>query len=309
MGQKKKWYACGILTGSIAVIMAGLILWTQGTEKNACTRSLIGPQPLDSYLCRQTFTETDYSFLCQQTGLFPPAIDALWAQGELASLLGYQKAYFCNPSYLCEANTIISREERLTEPGGRICLPALEDGDILITFNCHVFGWRSGHAALVVDAEQGLTLEARVLGTDSAVLSIGHWEEYPSFTVLRLKGTNTVQRAEIASYAREYLVGIPYRVTAGLFAAPAAAFPSEGALCPEEAMLPPELFPPAAESVSSQHLAVTPPAGTHCAHLVWYAFRFFGYDLDSDGGRIVTPRDIYDSPLLEPIQTYGNPYS
>lgn len=280
MGQKKKWYACGILAGSIAVIMTGLVLWTQSTETHVYTSPLAMPQPLDPYLQQQTFTEADYAFLCRQTGLFPPAIDALAAQGDLTNLISYQKAYFCNPSYLCEANTIISREERLTEPGGRICLPALEDGDILITFNCHVFGWRSGHAALVVDAERGLTLEARVLGTDSAILSIGHWEEYPSFTVLRLKDTDTWQRAEIASYAREYLAGIPYRVTAGLFAVPAA----------------------------SQQSTVTPPSGTHCAHLVWYAFRFFGYDLDSDGGRIVTPRDIYDSSLLEPVQTYGNPY-
>lgn len=308
MGQKKKWYACGILAGSIAVIMTGLVLWTQSTETHVYTSPLAMPQPLDPYLQQQTFTEADYAFLCRQTGLFPPAIDALAAQGDLTNLISYQKAYFCNPSYLCEANTIISREERLTEPGGRICLPALEDGDILITFNCHVFGWRSGHAALVVDAERGLTLEARVLGTDSAILSIGHWEEYPSFTVLRLKDTDTWQRAEIASYAREYLAGIPYRVTAGLFAVPAAASPPEGAFCPEETILPPELFPPAAESVASQQFTVTPPSGTHCAHLVWYAFRFFGYDLDSDGGRIVTPRDIYDSSLLEPVQTYGNPY-
>ena len=47
--------------------------------------------------------------------------------------------------------------------------------------------------------------------------------------------------------------------------------------------------------------------GTHCAHLVWYAYQQFGYDLDSDGGIIVTPRDLYESTNLEIVQIYGMP--
>ena len=44
---------------------------------------------------------------------------------------------------------------------------------------------------------------------------------------------------------------------------------------------------------------------THCAHLVWYAYRSYGYDLDGDGGRIVTPKDLSKSSLLEPVQVVG----
>jgi hypothetical protein len=47
--------------------------------------------------------------------------------------------------------------------------------------------------------------------------------------------------------------------------------------------------------------------GTHCAHLTWYACARFGYDIDDDGGWIVTPRDIFDSELLEIVQIYGMP--
>jgi uncharacterized protein YycO len=45
--------------------------------------------------------------------------------------------------------------------------------------------------------------------------------------------------------------------------------------------------------------------GTQCAHLVWEAFKLYGYDLDSDGGGLVTPNDIANSPLLEVVQVYG----
>jgi hypothetical protein len=38
---------------------------------------------------------------------------------------------------------------------------------------------------------------------------------------------------------------------------------------------------------------------------VWYAWQVFGYDLDSDGGRLVTVEDIWESDLLEIVQVYG----
>ena len=46
-------------------------------------------------------------------------------------------------------------------------------------------------------------------------------------------------------------------------------------------------------------------AGTQSAHMIWSCYRALGYDLDSDGGRLVTPRDLLDSPLLEVVQIYG----
>ena len=44
---------------------------------------------------------------------------------------------------------------------------------------------------------------------------------------------------------------------------------------------------------------------TDCSHLIWRSFKEFGYNLDSDGGLIVTPRDIAESSLLEVVQVYG----
>ncbi len=44
---------------------------------------------------------------------------------------------------------------------------------------------------------------------------------------------------------------------------------------------------------------------TQCAHIVWYAFKQFGIDLDSNGGLLVTPYDICNSEHLELVQVFG----
>lgn len=54
-----------------------------------------------------------------------------------------------------------------------------------------------------------------------------------------------------------------------------------------------------------QKKAPAPVEGTQCAHLIWRAYAQFGYDLDANGGWIVTPRQLANSPLLEVVQVYG----
>ena len=44
---------------------------------------------------------------------------------------------------------------------------------------------------------------------------------------------------------------------------------------------------------------------TQCSHLVWYPYAQFGYDIDSDGSWLVTPKDITNSEYLEVVQVYG----
>ena len=38
---------------------------------------------------------------------------------------------------------------------------------------------------------------------------------------------------------------------------------------------------------------------------MWYAYNAFGVDLDSNGGLVVTPRNIANSPLVEVVQVFG----
>lgn len=241
-----------------------LLLWVYSAEESVRYTPTYPMEDISVYLKQEKLTEEDYALLYRQTGLALPAVDALRRENREEELLMAQKRFFAVEKTCCERDFLLFNEV-LAVPRD-IVMPVLEDGDILITFNSHFLGWRNGHAAIVVDAEQGLTVEASTLGQNSAIRSIRGWYDCPSFAVLRMENVSKEQRAKIADYAEKMLVGVPYRLTAG---------------------------------------TQVPVSGTYCSHLIWYAYKQFGYELDSDGGIVVTPRDVYDSPLLELVQIYG----
>lgn len=280
--QRRKAGRTVFMLVNIAVPLTFLLfLWTYAAEASARYTPDYPMEDISAYPEQESLTEEEYSLLYRQTGLTQVAVDALRAKNRGAELLTMQERFFAETEVCCEGNLILFHEvlaesRRIYEKNGvgdemSEIMPVLEDGDILITFNSHFLGWRNGHAAIVTDAEAGLVLEALALGKDSAVLSLNGWRDCPSFAVLRLAGVSAEQRKMVAKYAEEVLSGVPYRLTAGMW-----------------------------ESIETMRLS-----GTHCAHLVWYAYKQFGYDLDSDGGILVTPRDLYDSPLLELVQVYG----
>lgn len=262
--------ACGVLLA----LLAACLIWTGRAEPLAYTAPAAAPRDLTALLAKESWSADDYRALCAQTGLAPAALDLLRERGQLDQVPAVQEAYFQPVSLRCTASSLVSRCER--RAGCRARLAALEDGDILITPCSHVFGWRNGHAALVVDAAHGVTLEAVVLGQDSALRDVARWERIPAVAVYRLRGVDAETRAAIAQAAVRRLAGVPYSLTVGL--------------------LSPKRAPG----------AVT---GTQCAHLVWEAYAAFGYDLDANGGPLVTPGDLARSPLLELKQVYGLPLS
>lgn len=140
----------------------------------------------------------------------------------------------------------------------------IEDGDILVTDSTYCFCYRHGHAALVIDAVKGLTLEAYGIGTKSEYSKLSEWERYPHVKVLRLQAPKEI-RKEIATYAKQSLHGIPYRLSSGMI---------------DDKDMEGEYW------------------GTQCAHLVWLAFKKYGYDIDGDGGWLVTPADFIRSELV-----------
>lgn len=181
---------------------------------------------------------------------------------------------YAGESVVCEPISPISREERVRPEyleDYRDHLRQLQDGDVLVTSCTHTFGWRNGHAALVVDASRGLTLEAVMLGSDSSLQSVEKWRGYPGVTVLRLRETPIRERKKMAKWALENLEGVPYGFSGDLL----------------------------------DRFAGGVDWNTHCAHLVWKTFDNFGFDVDGDGGLIVTPRDLYESPLFEVVESYG----
>ncbi len=239
-------------------------------------------------------SDAELQFLSTQTGLHPQSIQALLNQGRGQELLQIQQQYFAPVRVKSLKTTPLTVSEAIVDEQGNICygmpLADVQDGDILLTKNSRFLGWRNGHAALVVDAEQGLLLEAIMPGTNSKISPISKWSTYPSFLVLRLKEeyrSTTDITSRIADYAVKELTDVPYLLVAGIL---------------ERSFLKKA---DAVEAAGTTGASDTTLKGTQCAHLVWYAYKQFGIDLDSDGGIIVTPYDIQNSEHLDTIQTFG----
>ncbi len=393
----KEWKCrVGVQVLTAIFLLGGILLfWTYVAEEQIHYTPDYPMEDITPLLEKDRLTEGEYELLYRQTGLSRIAVDILRKENRSEELLVAQERFFAEVEIDCECNFFVFRETlkmqesdvqemQFSDEQAEV-MPVLENGDILITFNTHFFGWRNGHAALVVDAENGRTLEAMTLGRDSAILSLKSWAERPSFVVLRLADASKEQRAEIATYAKETLTQIPYQLSAGigegiqrlllqLFReeakeAQAEDIGTKGVETKEaqaedigtkdvetkeaqaedigtkgvetkEAQVEDigtkgvetkeaqaedigtkgvETKEALAEDIGTKDVETkeaqenddrtgsgyTKIVGTQCAHLIWCAFREFGYNLDGDGGLIVTPKDLYESPLLEVIQVYG----
>jgi uncharacterized protein YycO len=234
---------------------------------------------ITSVLSRDKLSEDDYKLLFYQTGLGRPAVDELLKNKETAKekILKFQDNFFKNPNLLCEKIGIVSSQESFVDGEGNykfgFDLAPYQNGYVLLTKATHSVGWRHGHAAIVTDAENEETLEAVLFGTNTELQDINHWRVYPSFMMLKLKDASQETLNEIAQYAKKNMYDIPYGLFVGLSSKKA----------------------PAEEKIG----------GTQCSHLVWYPFYEFGYDIDSDGSWLVTPKDIANSDLFEVVQIYG----
>ena len=214
------------------------------------------------------FTSAECSEITCQTGLGRAAIEDI---GNMRELEKYHKNYFTKPDYRRIFHTPFFCEEYVEKP--TVTLAPLEDGDVLVTSSPHIFTWRSGHAAIVTDASSSTTLEATVIGQPSGFCGAEKWRHYPNFKILRLKGVPLETRRLAAQNAKAFFNDIPYNLLAGIY--------------PMKYSEPDKL------------------KSTQCAHLVWLAYASVGYDIDSDGGLIVTPENIANSDLFEIVQTYG----
>ncbi|SBW05017.1 conserved exported hypothetical protein [uncultured Eubacteriales bacterium] len=230
---------------------------------------------------KAALTDEDYETLFLQTGLTKIAVDQLlpYGQGGVDQILATQEGFFTHYDTECVVllpGRFTCEDLVLDENGAKqatVPLALAEPGDVIVSFSTHTFGWRHGHAGLVVDSARGVTLEAVVLGSDSAQVDMQHWRTYSNFMVLRVKDATMEERRQVAEFALKYLDGIPYGLTSGIF--------GEKAPDPESDLI------------------------SQCAYLPWYAWQSAGYDLDGDGGHIVTVADLAESPLVEIVQVYG----
>lgn len=220
-----------------------------------------------------------------QTGLGRDALDEILSLREeeaIGKLKLHQDYYFNPQNILCRKITPITGEEKNADEEGKLSpgfeIQQMRTGDIFLSFSTHSLGWRHGHSALVTNGQTGRTLEAVVLGRNSEAQQAEKWTEYPTFLQLRLSDKAleklgiSRQEAEdrLAEIGEEKLTDVPYGLLTGMFG---------------------KYVPDIQE--------------TQCAHLVWFAYYELGLDIDSDGGWLVTPRDIAESPYFEVVQIVG----
>lgn len=218
-------------------------------------------------LNKATLTEEDYEILYRQTGLTKLGIDGLLEANRKDRILQIQTYFFKKQVVYVDHFNPYTYSEEIKDV---IPMAKLEPGDILVTATVRVSWWRYGHSAMVVDGEKEIVLESMSPGSKSTYNSASDFSKLADFMVLRPK-VDKETKAEIVSYANANLVGLPYRFTLGIF-----------------------------YKKNPETLRVS-----QCAHLVWYAYNKFGYNLDSDGGGIVKPQDMLLSEHVEVVQAYG----
>lgn len=91
-------------------------------------------------------------------------------------------------------------------------LTDIQEGDILITKSNHTLFYRHGHAGVVIDAKEGLVLEALGYGESSTFEPLEKWNYYPTVKVLRLKDAS--QQDRLMSQNFTPFLGIDYHLFA-----------------------------------------------------------------------------------------------
>lgn len=219
-------------------------------------------------LAKEEWTEQDYDVLYHQTGVGKNALDEMKDDPE--RILSFQTALFYEGEIVQEQVAYTTSHDAMK--GFTAPMVDLQEGDVIVSSSCHTFGWRNGHSALVTDGTKKRVLESRSLGIPSSYGTANWFQKSANFIVLRLKNATREERAEIAEWASAHLYQVEYSIMVG---------------------------------ISYEKDQGDDPQVTHCSHLVWQAYYHFGYDIDSDGGPVVTSRDIANSPYLEIVQVYG----
>lgn len=270
---------------SIALIICIVFLCfdfvaTEITDKYAYEDAIVDESEwtgiYNKILANEQLDTHDYEVIFEQSGLGRPAVDTLIAENRFEDFEHYRNYYLRDKDFTCVRTAIFAKHEAVTDSdGNRILNPEFADvqnGDIIITLSIHSLGWRHGHASIVTNAETGETAQAVRIFEKSDFGTVTEWIDFPLVAVLRVKDIDANTQNEIAQYVRDNMIGIPYALSAGVIGGNDTAK---------------DLFT------------------THCAHFVWYAYKYFGIDLDENGG-LVTPKELLHSDKLEIVQVYGN---
>lgn len=223
-------------------------------------------EDIEDILGKDELSDEDYELLYKQTGLTKTGIDRALAKGAA----GRNRILAIQKDYFGEYEVIndsFAPYVCTDRIEETITHIYLEKGDIVVTSSTHIAGWRIGHSGLVVNTGGGV-LQAMAYGSPSYIGNIYDFTSRVNFMILSVKTDDETKNAVI-EYATENLIGLKYNGAAGI--------------------------------LTNKNSIDT----TQCAHLVWYAYSQFGIDLDSNGGKLVVPKNIANSPYVELVQVFG----
>ncbi|MBQ7387190.1 MAG: hypothetical protein IJW03_03390 [Clostridia bacterium] len=213
-------------------------------------------------------TDADYELIYRQSGLTRLGVDELIEGGRIEQILKIQDDFFASDELeVANFGLFISSFDRAK---GYYAYPELKNGDIICSFSTYLSYFEIGHCAIVIDAERGLLAEITGYGSTVDLVYASKVFTNSTHVVLRPKCDESVRLAA-AEYVSENMIGMDYDIFVGIL----------------------------------NKKAPSDPRRTHCAHFVWYAYNTLGIDLDSNGGGVVTPRDICMSEHLDIIAVRG----
>lgn len=261
---------CGVIILSLAITAFGLQIAFWVADGIKCIQPTYEQRNLDEILGKDELTDGDYELLYRQTGLTKIGIDRALEKGDSGKYLikGIQYDFF-NPHTVKNGKVApYCCTDYIETHVQNICL---REGDIVVTSSTHISGVRIGHAGLVVNGAGERVIQANAYGISTRIGSIRDYTDRVNFMILRPDPEKISDEiiGNVVNYASENLLNIPYDGLAGLF-------------------------------TDKNKIEKT-----QCAHIIWYAYKQFGIDLDSDGGLIVTPKDLANSPYLQPVQVFG----
>ncbi len=231
---------------------------------------------LTAFLDKTSFTEYEYETIFEQTGLGKSSVNYLILSGNISDILYYQDKFFQErkPKNEYVVNAITFMTQMQNKDGEMVYAPPfveVKEGDILVSLATATMGYSHGHAAIYLG--NGKILESYSIGTLSGISPADFFLSYNNYAILRPK-TEEIDGKEVAAFAKKYLQGKEYSLTSGIY--------------------------------NKKYMTHLDNDFTlHCSFLPWYAWQEFGVNLDSDGGVIVTPKDILLSKEVEVVQMYG----
>lgn len=263
----------GCILGCIAITALGMWIAFKEADKIECWSPDYDMIDISGLLNKSELSDEDYEVLYRQTGLTKIGIDRCLGRGVAGKnrILAVQRDYFGEYVVVNDLFAPYICTDFITDKNGTevyITSSYLENGDILVTSSTHLSGWRFGHAGLVTKGSTNEVLQASAYGSTSALETVYDFTSRVNFMIFSPDFEQSL-KDEVAEFARENLIGMNYDVTAGV--------------------------------LSNKNKVQR----TQCAHIVWYAYNQFGIDLDSDGGLVVTPRNLALSPYLRLVQVFG----